>query len=232
MVESRSDVEAVRYLMGAMNVLKGNKGPFVILASVGLLFSVPQSPDTASSITFFPPLIVLLIVYPLICGQYSEIVTAGAPSSYLIIFNTHWLNWLLVSMIIGSPILLATFFNIFSAGKTYIIRIIISLLIDVLSVYVIPLVFLLKKRLASISLGIKCLVGNLHFSMPLILLTFFTSLLSRALPHFLHSWDSPVGTFFYHYFFFILGSFFDFVVFIAATIILRDKLLQHLHARP
>ena len=186
---------------------------------------MPNSPDKPSDLTFFLPMILLFIVYPLIYGQYTEIIINNRQSSYLKIFNTHWFNYFVVSIIVASPILVATFLGIFFKEYAIDIRNILSLSINALTIYVIPLVFLSKKRLSSVSLGIKCLLGNFNFSIPLILLTLFPSILALAIQNPSGSSDNSLTTFLFNYSFWLLNILFDFVVFIAATLILKEKLL-------
>lgn len=219
-------MEAKKYLISAVHVLKEKNSPLLILAVIGGLFFMPSSPDKPSDFNFFLPMILLFIVYPLIYGQYTEITINNRQISYLKIFNTHWFNYFVVSTIVASPLLLVIFFGIFFKEYALAIRNILSLLINALSIYVIPLVFLLKKRLSSVSLGIKCLLGNFNFSIPLILLTLFPSILSLAIQNPSGPSDNSVTTFLFNYLFLLLNILFDFVVFIAATLILKEKLLN------
>jgi hypothetical protein len=99
-------------------------------------------------------------------------------------------------------------------------------LINVLSIYVIPLVFLTGERFPSIPLGIKCLMGNFQYSLPLVFLSILSIALSFSMGH--GNADSPlppssalgglVVTF--------LTVAVDFVVFVAACLVLREKLFQ------
>ncbi len=219
-------MEAKKYLISAVYVLKENNFPLLILAVIGGLFFMPNSPDKPSDLTFFLPMILLFIVYPLIYGRYTEIIINNRQISYLKIFSTHWFNYFVVSIIVASPILVATFFGIFFKEYAIDIRNILSLSINALTIYVIPLVFLSKKRLSSVSLGIKCLLGNFNFSIPLILLTLFPSVLALAIQNPSGPSDNSLTTFLFNYSFWLLNILFDFVVFIAATLILKEKLLN------
>jgi len=219
-------MEAKKYLISAVYVLKENNFPLLILAVIGGLFFMPSSPDKPSGFNFVLPMILLLIVYPLIYGQYTEIVINNRRMSYVKIFNTHWLNYVVVSIIVASPILLVTFLGIFVMEYAIDIRNILSLSINALTIYIIPLVFLLKKRLSSISLGIKCLLGNFNFSIPLVLVTLFPSVLALAIQNPSGPSDNSLATFLFNYSFWLLNILLDFVVFIAATLILKDKLLN------
>jgi hypothetical protein len=99
-------------------------------------------------------------------------------------------------------------------------------LINILSIYVIPLVFLTRERFPCILLGIKCLIGNFQFSTPLVFLSILSIALSFSMGG--SSTDSAVPppsaigglvvTF--------LTVAVDFVVFVAACLVLKEKLLK------
>jgi hypothetical protein len=103
---------------------------------------------------------------------------------------------------------------------------ILSILIDILSIYILPLVFLLKKRFTCIPLGIKCLFGNLNFSIPLVMLAVVPSILNLFS---MESSDTTVLSlplFALNYIFWVVSLIIDFAIFIAAALILKEKLLQ------
>jgi hypothetical protein len=223
--EGSMSKETHKYVLDAIEILKRNVTPLLFLALIGLLFYVPTSSGSPSGFTSGLAMLFLFIVYPLIYGRYVGIVNGNGDISYVQIFRAHWLNFIIVSLIIASPILVLSFLQLIFRSPILGIRVILSIAVDIVSIYIFPLVFLLRERFACIPLGIKCLVGNFTFSTPLVLLTLVPSLLgllvkSVAAPS---SASPPISAF--YYLFWLVSIVIDFTVFIAATLILKQKLL-------
>jgi hypothetical protein len=220
--------EAHKYLLDAIEILKRNVTPLLFLALIGLLLYAPIPSGKRSGLTPILPILVLFIIYPLIYGRYVGIVNDNGNISYVQIFRAHWLNFVIVSIITASPILVVSFLGLISGSPILGIRIILSIAVDILSIYIFPLVFLLRERFACIPLGIKCLLGNFTFSTPLVLLTLVPTILgllvrSGGEP----ASASPAMPAFY-YLLWLISVIIDFTVFIAASFILKEKLLTPL----
>ena len=217
--------EAHKYLLDAIEILKRNVTPLLFLALIGLLFYAPTSSGSLSGFTSVLAMLVLFIIYPLIYGRYVGIVNDNGNISYVQIFRAHWLNFVIVSLIITSPILVLSFLGMVFRSPILAIRVILSIAVDILSIYIIPLVFLLRERFACIPLGIKCLLGNFTFSTPLVLLTLVPSIIGLLV----RSGGEPPSTSpaipAFSYLFWLISVVIDFTVFIAATLILKQKLL-------
>ena len=217
--------ETHKYLLDAIEILKRNVTPLLFLALIGLLFYAPTFSGNPSGFTSVLPMFALFIIYPLIYGRYVEIVNNNRNISYVQIFKAHWLNFVIVSMIVASPILILSFLGLIYGSPILGIRVILSIALDVLSIYIFPLVFLLRERFACIPLGIKCLLGNFTFSTPLVLLTLVPSILGLVV----RSGGEPLSTSpaipAFYYLFWLIGMVIDFAVFIAASFILKEKLL-------
>ena len=217
--------ETHKYLSDAIEILKRNVTPLLFLALTGLLFYAPTSSGSLSGFTSVLAMLIIFIIYPLIYGRYVEIINNNRIISYVQIFRAHWLNFVIVSIIIASPILIVSFVGLVLRSPILGIRVILSIAVDILSIYILPLVFLLRERFPCIPLGMKCLVGNFTFSTPLVLLTLVPSVLgllvkSVAAPS---SPSSPILAF--SYLLWLINIVIDFTVFIAATLILKQKLL-------
>lgn len=218
--------EIKTYLSKATAILKSNINLMFLPAALGVLFYIPADSDQPVGFIFFLPLIILFIIMPLIYGQYIEIINNNRKISYTHIFNTHWFNFFVVSLCLGIPILVFSISGAIFGSHIFGINRILSIVIDILSIYIFPLVFLLKKRFTCIPLGIKCLLGNFNFSLPLVLLS--------AIPTILHLFSiqpsdaaasaSPILLL--NYIFWLISLIIDFIVFIAAALILKEKLLH------
>ena len=218
--------DAKTYLLRAAVILKTNLNPLILPAALGVLFYLPAPSNGSPPFIFFMPLIILFFILPVIYGQYIEIITHNRQASYFQIFRTHWFNFFVVSLILGIPIVMLSILGQIYGLPFWGITKILSVLIDILSIYIFPLVFLLKKRFKCIPLGIKCLLGNINFSIPLVMLTVFPSILN------LFSMESSETTvvslplFALNYIFWVVSLIIDFAVFVAAALILNEKLLQ------
>jgi len=218
--------ETHKYLLDAIEILKRDVTPLLFLALIGLLFYAPTSSGNPSGFTSVLPTFALFIMYPLIYGRYVEIVNDNRNISYIRIFKAHWLNFVVVSIAVASPILVLSFLGLIIGSPILGIRIILSIAVDIVSIYIFPLVFLLRERFTCIPLGIKCLLGNFTFSTPLVLLTLVPSVLGLLVK----SVTAPSSTSqtipAFYYLFWLMSIIIDFAIFIAATLILKEKLLK------
>ena len=218
--------EAKIYISKAVAILRSNLNLLIPPAAIGIFFYVPSSADEPLSFIFFLPLFLLFIIMPLIYGQYIEIIINNRHTSYVQIFNTHWFNFFVVSLCLGIPILAFSISGAIFGSHIFGMNRILSIAIDILSIYIFPLVFLLKKRLTCIPLGIKCLVGNFGFSLPLIFLAAIPTVLHLLSAHPSNATASASPLFLLNYIFWVISLIIDFTVFIAASLILKEKLLQ------
>ncbi|HUT71863.1 MAG TPA: hypothetical protein VMW89_14420 [Desulfatiglandales bacterium] len=218
--------ETHKYLLDAIEILKRDVTPLLFLALIGLLFYAPTSSGNPSGFASVLPTFALFIMYPLIYGRYVEIVNDNRNISYIRIFKAHWLNFVVVSIAVASPILVLSFLGLIIGSPILGIRIILSIAVDIVSIYIFPLVFLLRERFTCIPLGIKCLLGNFTFSTPLVLLTLVPSVLGLLVK----SVTAPLSTSqtipAFYYLFWLMSIIIDFAIFIAATLILKEKLLK------
>lgn len=210
------------YIKDAIQIMKRHFMPLLISASIGVIYIIPQKPESPITISFFLPTFFLLILTPLFYGQYVEIVIHKRQISYIIIFNTHWFNFIVVSILISSPVIILSLISTPFHGFAKIIGSFLSIFIDVFTIYIFPLIFILRKRIESVSLGFKCLLGNLEYSLPLIAFSLLPSVFSLLIDLPSKNINIISGLFLYCYF--MLNLFISFLVFITATIVLNKKL--------
>ena len=216
--------QATSYLIDSAQFLKVNVNPLLLLALMGLILSFPSSSEEFSSFSLFLPMIIVMIFYPLVYGRYSEIIQGNHNISYHQIFNKHWFNFFIVNLIVGSPALIISFLGSVIGERVMALKTLLWLLTDIMTIYIIPLVFLLNRKISSVSLGIKCLLGNLRYSIPLMVLVLFPSMLSLIIRNPYVTSNQPAAAFLGNYLFWILNLLFDFTIFIAATLILKERL--------
>lgn len=216
--------EAAKYIREAGIIIRNNLFPLFIPIIIRTLFLVPQKPDGLPDMSLFIPMILLLVIYPLVYGQYIEIALHGREIPYFEIFKTHWLNFFSVSILVGLPTLVLSALAMVVIKDSSTIEYTLWLLMSGLTLYIFPLVFLLKKRLESIILGLKCLFGNFSFSLPLLLLSFVPLLLTLLAGQQSLGQSGSSFKIIFDFGFLFVSVFIDFLVFVAATLVLSDKL--------
>lgn len=215
--------QATSYLIDSAQFLRANLNPLLLLALMGLILSFPSS-SKELGFSLFLPIFIVMIFYPLVYGRYSEIIQGNPNISYHQIFNKHWFNFFIVNLIVGGPVLIISFIGSVIGESTMALKTLLWVLTDIMTIYIIPLVFLLNRKISSVSLGIKCLLGNLRYSIPLMVLVLFPLLLNLIMRNPYLTSNQPATTFLGNYLFWILNLLFDFTIFIAATLILKEKL--------
>jgi len=118
-----------------------------------------------------------------------------------------------------------SFLGVYMEAKTGVLKNLTSISVDIFTIYVIPLVFLLQKRLKCIPLGVKCLMGNFQFSMPLIILSLIPSILALMIRPLPAASEYTFGTMVFGYLFWVVSIYVDCLVFVSAALILKEKLL-------
>jgi hypothetical protein len=215
------------HVLRAINLIRSHVY-LVIIPSVviGLSYLSFLFPEKVGSLLAFGSVLATLILYPLMYGRFTEIINGEVPVPWGQVLRQHWWNFITVSLALHIPLFLWLLISYSSGVAAGALTYLLYGLINVGSIYVIPLVFLTRKRLTCVALGIKCLVGNFQFSLPLVFLSMLSIALSLSMGY--SGADSPlppssalgglVVTF--------LTVAVDFVVFVAACLVLKEKLLQ------
>jgi hypothetical protein len=218
--------ESKTYVSRAVDILRANPNLIIPPAVIGVLFYIPTNSDQKLGAIYFLPMLVLFVIMPLIYGQYIEIINNNRKIPYIQIFNAHWFNFFVVSLCLVIPILIFIMSGLLFGLPVFGLGQIMSIVIDILSIYILPLVFLLRKRFSCIPLGIKCLVGNFKFSRPLIFLAMVPTILHLMNVQPVDATAASLPFLFLNYIFFVFSLVIDLVIFIAAGLILKEKLLQ------
>jgi len=122
-----------------------------------------------------------LIVYPVIYGKYADIVGNQKQRSWLTILREDWWNLFIVTIILNLPLLIIESLGSVLETELQVPRFVVWSASELIGIYTIPLVFLMKEKIASISFGAKCLLGNIKFSRHLVYLTLVSALISFAI---------------------------------------------------
>jgi hypothetical protein len=215
------------HVLRAINLIRSHVY-LVIIPSVviGLSYLSFLFPEKVGGLLAFGSVLATLILYPLMYGRFTEIINGEVPVPWGQVLRQHWWNFITVSIALHIPLFIWLLISYSSGVATGALTYLLYGLINVGSIYVIPLVFLTRERLTCVPLGIKCLVGNFQFSLPLVFLSMLSIALSLSMGY--SGADSPlppssavgglVVTF--------LTVAVDFVVFVAACLVLKEKLLQ------
>ena len=216
------------YLYDATKLIRSNI--FLLLIPTVIAFapylSLIYSNTGLSSPISIASSLILFVIYPLIYGKFIALLNNNRTVSWSQLFSLHWLNFLIVSLFLRIPNIVLTFIHIFMKWDFNPIEETISAIIDILSIYIFPIVFITYKRLPSIPLGIKCLLGNFKFSLPIIILGILPNLVEVL------SRNSSMHSENYLYYLFlalpqwIFALVIDFLVFITASLILKDRLYR------
>ncbi len=219
------DQSARPHVIRSINIIRSNAHLIVFpSAIIGVSYLSFLFPEKFGGLLAFGSVLATLVVYPIMYGRLTEIITGEVRVPWGQILRQHWWNFVSVSLILHIPlfiwILIAYSSGLASGNVTFLLY----GLINIMSIYVIPLVFLTRGRFSCVLLGIKCLIGNFHFSLPLVFLSILSIALSFSMGH--SGADSASSS--------ALGglmvTFFtvavDFVVFVAASLVLKEKLFQ------
>jgi hypothetical protein len=215
------------HVLRAINLIRSHVYLVVIPSVViGLSYLSFLFPEKFGGLLAFGSVLATLILYPLMYGRFTEVINGEVPVPWGQVLRQHWWNFITVSIALHIPLFIWLLISYSSGVATGALTYLLYGLINVGSIYVIPLVFLTRERLTCVPLGIKCLVGNFQFSLPLVFLSMLSIALSLSMGY--SGPDSPlppssavgglVVTF--------LTVAVDFVVFVAACLVLKEKLLQ------
>jgi hypothetical protein len=214
---------ATHYLFEALFVLKDNISyvfiPVILTSGLYLYPLVSGGPK----VEFFAAVgIALFIIMPLLYGQFIEIISTGRKDTWRNVFQHYWLRVFLVSLILKAPTILLSLFAPEMSNENKLL----SCIIEVVSIYILPLVLLKKEIISSFELGFKCLLGNLKFSLPLVSLLVFSFILPTLVAVVLKIAYSLFLVYTFSVILIISSTFIDFALFVAASLILKDKLLK------
>lgn len=216
------------YLYDAANLIRSNVSLLLIptiIVFAPYLFLIISNQAFGNTLSIFS-LVLLFVIYPLIYGKFIAIITGVRKVTWRQLFGLHWWNFFLVKLVLHIPILFLIF--IASLFDLDIKRLegVTSVVLDILAIYIYPIVFMTYQRLASIPLGIKCLIGNFTFSIPLIILIILP-ILVELLPRNPATY-SEISAFYLLFALpqWIFAVVIDFTVFITASLILKDKLYR------
>jgi len=215
---------AQAFLAESVDIVRSNSAFLILPFASGFVFYLLlMTPKDHLNAFYFLSLLSMLIFCPLIYGRYIEIVTDGSHISWYHIFQRHWLNYFVVSMMLLVPIFFVLFLAALFKIENRALETLLSAIIAVFGIYIYPLVFFMNERVACVTLGVKCLIGNLKFSTPLIVLT----LMVFALNLLFESTESSAPLhFLLGYIIWVVTLLIDFIVFVAASTILKEKMFK------
>ena len=164
-------------------------------------------------------------IMPAIYGRVNEIVTKNSFVSWNHLFNKYFLKYLGIVIIIGFmmfvPYFLFSMLMIYIEAFRYpkIIFALILLFYQLIGLYAVPLLFYDNTIMQSLSLGFKCLLGNLKYNIPivlyLVLVTLFKILYTQS--------DNEMIIILFNCIWWGVLFVANFIIFIAITLILKDR---------
>jgi hypothetical protein len=217
------------YFQNAVSLLKLHYYLALIPFSISILASF-ISIISHGDLSFLSMLLQLSMfgIMPMVYGRFNEVVTNNDFISWKYLFNRFFLKYvgllLMAVLIMSIPIIILTTITIMTDIELFKVfnSVTISLSYHLLGLYIVPLIFYGNTVNESMTLGIKCLVGNIKFNLPFIIIAVFLSILSAPV-HF-------KGMVFINYIANILrwGVVFiaNLLLFIIITLVLKDKLYK------
>ncbi|WP_027358995.1 hypothetical protein [Desulforegula conservatrix] len=208
------------YTSRAITLIRKNIFTCILPAIFYALFI--HNPYIASNqgLFFLMSIILIFFPYPYVYGKIAEIISNCRKSSCIILVKTHWANYLIASLILSTPALLLGL-----TGESSFIEEAGSFVIDIATLYVFPLVFLQKTSISSILLGIKCLIGNFSYSLPLIIIKGMQSIILSMVQRMMEGQKSLMADVFSS----VAGAASIMVsvyIFIVAAMVLKDHLVN------
>lgn len=217
------ETRGIEYLYKAWSYLVGNLTyviiPVLLTSCLYLAKFIEQGLDFYYIVGIY---LSIAAIVPLLYGQFIEIITTGNKENWKIVFEKYWIKVFIVSLILKVPFIIIDF--IFP--QTSIFESILSLGLDVLTIYVLPLVLLSNSIFSSIEIGIKCLIGNFKFSAPFIVVIVLFPVLSSVITKLVKHFDTQFVLYSSSIFIIFLSTFVNFLIFISAAMVLKEKLLK------
>lgn len=215
------------HIAQAINLIKSNTALLIVPCLViGASYLSVLFPEGFGGILALGSLLATLLVYPLMYGRFTEIITGQGHVPWGQLLRQHLWNFISVSIVLHAPLFIWLLISYSSGLAAGTITELVYGLINILSIYVIPLVFLTRERFSCIPLGIKCLIGNFQFSLPLVVLSMLSIALGSFMGHTGAESQMPASSAFAGLIFIFLTVAVDFVVFVAACLVLKEKLFQ------
>jgi hypothetical protein len=119
-----------------------------------------------------------IIILPIILGRFVEISKGIKLTTPFNIAKKHWFNFYIVTLLFSIPLMIISLMSQkHSSMLDRILFIYVQSIVAILLIYVTPLIFLLRKNISTIPIGIKYLSNNLKRSIPLILLILITTII-------------------------------------------------------
>jgi hypothetical protein len=221
------DQSARPHIIRAISIIRSHANLILVPSIViGISYLSFLFPEKFGGLLAFGSVLATLIIYPLMYGRFTEIINGEAPVSWGEILREHWWNFIAVSIVLHVPLFVWYLISYTSGVTGGALTYLLYGLINVVSIYVIPLVFLTRERLPCIPLGIKCLVGNFRFSSPLVFLSVLSIALSLSMgPSGADATLPPPSALGGLVVTFLMVAV-DFVVFVAACLVLKEKLFH------
>jgi hypothetical protein len=216
-----------RHLADSFKVVRDNRIFVLVLAATSIW--ITGSNSYILSVVAILNVVLSVIVTPAIYGRLADIAMKKQKESFKKIIEDNWLNFYITLIAIELPLIVYLVFIQGSmpvmAGK--ITQHIIAAIIGVLSIYIIPMVFIKGISLTTIPRGIRFLKGTIIYSLPLILLTLLFFIIKAGAElsmtyHFQYFSNNPLMLVTVGLIQNILINFIGLLVFVAACMVLID----------
>ncbi len=214
-----------QYIIESIKIVRSNLMFILILAFTGtLILSNSGIMQLATAVRFM----LWLILMPAIYGRFAEIIKGEQHGSCLDVFTRHWLDFYAVRILLGIPsFIFSFFFKSMLTWKTVTVgKATIAAVVGVLTLYVLPLVFIKRQRLVAIRSGITYQLENGRYNMPLVALVVASALIQPLVLIAGRLLSLPSTPLVFNVLGFVSNSlslFIEFTVFVAASMVLMNE---------
>jgi len=164
-----------KYFKYAVNVLNENIIFVCILAFTGICIL-----SGAMYILAIFNVVASLIIFPIVYGRITEKIKGAQHEPFIEIFRKHRFNYYSVFIILAIPLFIFLFFfkDLMPFITGMIVKHALAAIINTLTIYVFPLIFLNRVRFTAIPSGIKFLFRNFKNSVSLIWLALIIQIIA------------------------------------------------------
>ncbi len=215
------DLQALKYINYATSIVLRHLILLILPIAVGYFIFI-EDPEKVDVLSYFYSLVLLFLYTPVAFGYFFENVVNKQRLSLFEIFKKHWLNVTIILLLIGLSCVFLIFFLSAIINPNLLIGFFV-ISINIITLYIIPLVFYMGRDFKTISLGLKCLFGNIAFNSPLIILSMVPIILNVLIYKIT---GKEVNSIEIHMFKWVWLIIIDYILFVSALLILEDKVLK------
>ncbi len=217
----------IKYLIGSVSIINAN----ILLVLLLSLVSIYISPEELFLLALIN-LIVQIFLYPILYGRLIDTLNKKPKMALFPLFKTHAWNYYAVVLIFYVPAhIIINVLGLTAVehqemqGIVAATHIGLLTLLAILFIYILPLIFLMRKNISTIPMGLTLLLMNVKKSLPLILLALLHPVIKWGLPSLLNmeAQENVLIILTYGFFLNFILFYINFMIFTAAASFLMKE---------